>query len=73
MMHRNLDRRVEVMVRVTDARQTAQLAAIFESAMDPATRCWVLNGNGDWTASPAHSETVRDHQTEMLARHWSKE
>ncbi|GGS51999.1 MULTISPECIES: RNA degradosome polyphosphate kinase [Actinokineospora] len=68
MMHRNLDRRVEVMVRVTDPALTAQLARVFESAMDPATRCWVLSGNGDWTASPADSENVRDHQTEMLLR-----
>ena len=73
MMHRNLDRRVEVMVRVTDPRLCAELAGIFESAMDPATRCWVLNGTGDWTASPAESATVRDHQTEMLARHRSRD
>ncbi len=72
MMHRNLDRRVEVMVRVTDRRLCAQLASVFDSALDPATRCWVLNGNGDWTASPADSEDVRDHQAEMpsiLAQH----
>ncbi|MGW5052105.1 RNA degradosome polyphosphate kinase [Actinokineospora sp. NPDC004072] len=73
MMHRNLDRRVEVMVRVTDPRLTAQLVRIFESAMDPATRCWVLSGNGDWTASPAETEDVRDHQTEMLLRHRSRD
>ncbi|GAA4413068.1 RNA degradosome polyphosphate kinase [Actinokineospora soli] len=73
MMHRNLDRRVEVMVRVTDPRLCAELAGIFDSAMDPATRCWVLSGTGDWTASPAESETVRDHQTEMLTRHRSRD
>ncbi|MFC5290827.1 RNA degradosome polyphosphate kinase [Actinokineospora guangxiensis] len=72
MMHRNLDRRVEVMVRVTDRRLCGQLASVFDSALDPATRCWVLAGNGDWTASPADSEDVRDHQAEMpaiLAQH----
>ena len=42
MMHRNLDRRVEVMAQVKDPRLTAQLNDVFESAMDPATRCWEL-------------------------------
>jgi polyphosphate kinase len=69
MMHRNLDRRVEVQVRITDPKLTAQLDSMFESALDPATRCWVLEQNGDWTASPAEGSSVRDHQTQMLAQH----
>ena len=52
MMHRNLDRRVEVLVRVTDPKLTAQLDAIFDSALDPATRCWVLHSDGQWLALP---------------------
>ena len=35
MMHRNLDRRVEVMAQVKDPRLAAQLDDTFESAMDP--------------------------------------
>ena len=35
MMHRNLDRRVEVMAQVKDPRLTAQLNDIFESAHGP--------------------------------------
>ena len=69
LMHRNLDRRVEVQVRITDPKLTGQLDAMFDSALDPATRCWVLEQNGDWTASPAHGSSVRDHQTQMLAGH----
>jgi polyphosphate kinase len=69
MMHRNLDRRVEVQVRITDPKLAAQLDAMFDSALDPATRCWVLGQNGDWTASPAHGSSVRDHQAQMLAGH----
>lgn len=71
LMHRNLDRRVEVQVRITDPKLTAQLDAMFESALDPATRCWVLEQNGDWVASPAEGSSVRDHQAQMLARHRS--
>ncbi len=69
LMHRNLDRRVEVQVRITDRKLTGQLDAMFESALDPATRCWVLEQNGDWTASPADGSSVRDHQAQMLAGH----
>ncbi|PPK64327.1 polyphosphate kinase [Actinokineospora auranticolor] len=69
MMHRNLDRRVEVTCRVTDPRLTAQLDAIFDSALDPSTRCWVLLANGEWEPSPADGSTVRDHQAELLKRH----
>jgi polyphosphate kinase len=69
MMHRNLDRRVEVMAQVRDPRLTAQLNEIFESAMDPATRCWELGMDGKWTASPQEGHTVRDHQVWLMERH----
>jgi polyphosphate kinase len=68
-MHRNLDRRVEVQVRITDPKLTAQLDAMFASALDPETRCWVLESNGNWIASPADGSSVRDHQTQMLLTH----
>ncbi|HWF41300.1 MAG TPA: RNA degradosome polyphosphate kinase [Acidothermaceae bacterium] len=69
MMHRNLDRRVEVMAQVKDPRLTAQLNDVFESAMDPATRCWELGVDGHWTALPHEGQTVRDHQVSLMERH----
>jgi polyphosphate kinase len=69
LMHRNLDRRVEVQVRITDPRLTAQLDAMLDSALDPATRCWVLGPGGDWKASPEDGSSVRDHQAQLLAAH----
>jgi len=66
MMHRNLDRRVEVMAQVKDARLTAYLDEVFESAMDPATRCWELGPEGHWTASPQAGHKVRDHQVWLM-------
>jgi polyphosphate kinase len=71
MMHRNLDRRVEVLVQVKDPRLTTQLNDIFESALDPATRCWELGPDGAWTALPHAGHTVRDHQVSMMERHRS--
>jgi len=66
MMHRNLDRRVEVMVQVKDPTLCVQLAGIFDSALDPATRCWTLEADGTWTASPAPGTVARDHQVELM-------
>jgi polyphosphate kinase len=71
MMHRNLDRRVEVMAQVKDSRLTAQLDDMFESALDPSTRCWELGPDGQWTASPQAGRTVRDHQVSLMDRHRS--
>jgi polyphosphate kinase len=70
-MHRNLDRRVEVLAQVKDPRLTAQLDDVFESALDPATRCWELGPDGQWTAFPREGETVRDHQVSLMERHRS--
>ena len=69
MMHRNLDRRVEVQVRVRDPFLTAQLGEVLDSALDPATRCWVLGETGEWEPSPTDRSSVRDHQVERLAKH----
>jgi polyphosphate kinase len=69
MMHRNLDRRVEVMAQVKDPKLTAALSEIFDSALDPATRCWELHPDGHWAASPQDGDTVRDHQVWLMERH----
>ena len=69
MMHRNLDRRVEVMAQVKDPRLKTQLDEMFESAMNPATRSWELGADGSWAASPQEGQTVRDHQVWLMERH----
>jgi polyphosphate kinase len=71
IMHRNLDRRVEVLLRV-NPRLTEQLDGIMNSALDPSTRCWILEPDGVWTPSPepgSGAGPVRDHQAESLRRH----
>jgi polyphosphate kinase len=72
MMHRNLDRRVEVLLRVADPRLAGKLGEVFDSCLDPATRCWTLHPDGRWEPSPpadAQGITVRDHQAEMMLAH----
>ncbi|HEY0225438.1 MAG TPA: polyphosphate kinase, partial [Mycobacterium sp.] len=69
MMHRNLDRRVEALVQVKDPKLTAYLDGLFESALDPSTRCWELASDGQWIAAPREGHTVRDHQEALMERH----
>ncbi|MDT0202544.1 RNA degradosome polyphosphate kinase [Nocardioides sp. AE5] len=49
MMHRNLDRRVEVMVRLPSEELVQQVADVLDMAWDPATDAWELGPDGCWT------------------------
>jgi polyphosphate kinase len=49
MMHRNLDRRVEALVRVTDEAHIEELLAFFDLAMSPETSSWHLGPDGVWS------------------------
>jgi polyphosphate kinase len=62
-MHRNLDRRVEVLLRVCDETARRQLARMFDAAMAPDVRSWRLGGDGNWTRTGE-----RDYQAERLAQ-----
>lgn len=48
MMHRNLDRRVEALVRVSEPAHLAQLMTLFDRAMSSATSSWWLDATGAW-------------------------
>ncbi|MET0844184.1 MAG: RNA degradosome polyphosphate kinase [Mycetocola sp.] len=48
MMHRNLDRRVEALVRLTAPAHLAEIASLFDTAMDDNTSTWHLNADGVW-------------------------
>ncbi len=67
LMHRNLDRRVEVLVRVTDPAHRADLAGRFDLAMEEDTQCWILRENGVWTR---HDGQVDVQSYLMRARCW---
>jgi polyphosphate kinase len=49
MMHRNLDRRVEVLVRVSDPAHRAELRGLIDMAMDDGVASWWLGSDGTWT------------------------
>jgi polyphosphate kinase len=48
MMHRNLDRRVEVLVRLPGEENVAAIARLLDLAFDPDTNAWVLGSDGEW-------------------------
>jgi polyphosphate kinase len=49
LMHRNLDRRVEVLLRVCDETARAEMHRIFEASLASDVRCWELGSDGTWT------------------------
>jgi polyphosphate kinase len=48
MMHRNLDRRVEVLVKVTDPAHSRRLRGLIDRGMAQSTASWWLAPDGTW-------------------------
>jgi polyphosphate kinase len=55
MMHRNLDRRVEALVRVVAPAHIKELDGLFDLAMSENTSAWHLGPDGEWVR---HSESA---------------
>jgi polyphosphate kinase len=49
MMHRNLDRRVELLVRIADLGHQRGVRRFMDMGMDDGTSSWWLNADGYWT------------------------
>ena len=67
LMHRNLDRRVEVLVSLTNPRHIAQIEEWFDLAFDEGTASWGLDPNG-WTqrTADAEGEPLLDSQEHLI-------
>ncbi|MFD7076106.1 RNA degradosome polyphosphate kinase [Nocardioides sp. NPDC059952] len=61
MMHRNLDRRVEALVRLPTPELVAEVGALFDLAFEPTTDAWILGPDGTWARNHAP-----DHLQAML-------
>ncbi len=48
LMHRNLDRRVEVLVRIPGSESPQRIAELLDLAFDPDTDAWHLDAAGEW-------------------------
>ncbi|HCU78863.1 MAG TPA: RNA degradosome polyphosphate kinase, partial [Microbacterium sp.] len=69
MMHRNLDRRVEALVRVSEPAHLAQLMTLFDRAMSSATSSWWLDATGTWVRHhlDEHGNQLVDLQDQTMA------
>ncbi|MBL8930101.1 MAG: RNA degradosome polyphosphate kinase [Kineosporiaceae bacterium] len=68
MMHRNLDRRVEALVRLSDPGHLEELDQMLTLSMDPETISWHLGPDGRWVRhGGSDGEPGRDLQAHMIA------
>lgn len=67
MMHRNLDRRIEALVRVADPAHRAAVDRLLETGMSDLTSSWHLGPDGEWTrhSTDGEGQPLR-HVQEML-------
>ena len=70
MMHRNLDRRVETMVRLTQSDHIKELQDLMDLGMGDEVALWVLQSSGDWVRRDrsASGDKLPDMQDELMAR-----
>ena len=70
LMHRNLDRRVELLCRLRDAEHKRELTSLIDLAMDDQTSSWWLAGDGTWTRHhlDAEGKPLRDLHSYLLQR-----
>ena len=70
LMHRNLDRRVEELVRITDPAMVEQLEWLVTHAASDAVSSWHLEPDGAWVrhSHGPDGEKLEDIQTTLMAR-----
>ena len=67
LMHRNLDRRVEALVSLSNAAHIQEVGRLFDEAFDPGTVSWVLHGE-EWTprTRDENGEPLQDMQEHLI-------
>ncbi len=69
LMPRNLDRRVEILTPIENARARQELQAILDSVFADDVHAWALAEDGSWAPLvPKKPEKVVDHQRAMMKR-----
>jgi polyphosphate kinase len=68
MMHRNLDRRVEVLVRLSEPDHVNSIQEMFELAMSEQVSSWALEQSGNWrrTQFDPEGNALKDFQDTMM-------
>jgi len=70
MMHRNLDRRVEALVRLVDPDHLREIDEMFELSLSDSSSSWWLDEAGTWTRhnTDANGDTLGDVQDILMKR-----
>jgi polyphosphate kinase len=69
MMHRNLDRRVETLVRIVQPDHKEILQEILDLGMSDDTASWALESSGSWLRRrDSGGEALVDLQDELMRR-----
>jgi polyphosphate kinase len=74
MMHRNLDRRVEALVRLSQPDHIRELNALFDTAMSDTVGSWYLSSDGTWTRHQldANGNILIDLQDHIMQEVYAK-
>jgi polyphosphate kinase len=68
LMHRNLDRRVEVLVRLTSPDHITELTQLVHTAFSDQISAWTLDAAGNWTRhhTDADGRPLQDLQDYLI-------
>jgi polyphosphate kinase len=66
IMHRNLDRRIETLVRLSSPAQLEEISALFDLAMSDGTASWWLDESGGWTRHAVSATGGRLHDLQNV-------
>jgi polyphosphate kinase len=71
LMHRNLDRRVEVLVQIPTAEHVQEVGELLDLGLDPGTSSWWLGPDGEWVRHHLddNGEPLVDMQAALIAIH----
>ncbi|MBN6777331.1 RNA degradosome polyphosphate kinase [Pseudoclavibacter alba] len=73
MMHRNLDRRIEALVRLVDPGHLEEIDTMFALAMSDKVSSWTLNADATWTRHSRNEDgsprlELHDEQMRRVSR-----
>jgi polyphosphate kinase len=69
MMHRNLDRRIEVLIKLESSEHIDRVAHLFELHMNDSSTSWSLGESGEWTRHTGMGGGLLDTQEALMAEY----